>query len=256
MIDIQKAKQEFKKYISNYDINDKKIKLKIAHMERTSVIAKEIAKSLKLNSEDIQLAELIGLLHDIGRFEQIKKYKTFSDKDSVNHAELGVHILFQKGVIRNFIHDTQYDEIIKNAVGNHNKNKKDLAFSSQREELHSKIIRDADKMDIVYLLTFEDKEVVWEKADLSKDIISDEIYKGFIEEKAINYKKRKTAADTLVGNFAYIYDFNYKYSLQFIAEKDYFNKIYQRFRFEDKKTNERYQHIYQLVEEELKKYRG
>lgn len=252
MIDIEKAKRELKKYISNYDINDKKVKLKIAHIERTANISKKIAESLKLELEDVQLAELIGLLHDIGRFEQIKKYRTFVDKNSVNHAELGVQILFEQGLIRKFIEDTQYDEIIKKVILNHNKNKKYLIFSNKREEFHSKIIRDADKTDIIYILTFEEKEVVWEKADLSKEIISDEIYRQFIEDKVINYKERKTAADILVSHLAFIYDFNYKYPLQLIAQKEYFKKIYGRFKFEDDTTNKRYQHIYHLVEEELK----
>lgn len=251
MIDIQKAKQELKRYVNNYNVDDKKIKLKIAHIERTATIAKEIAKSLDLSEEDIQLAELIGLLHDIGRFEQIKKYQTFSDKDSVNHAELGAQILFEHGLIRNFIQDNRYDKIIKKAILNHNKNKKDVTFLDEKEELHSKIIRDADKTDIIYLLTFEEKKVAWEKADLSKDIISEEIYREFIEDKAINYKEKKTAADTLVSHFAFVYDFNYKYGLQFIKKKEYFKKIHQRFEFEDKKTNERYQNIYYLVEKEL-----
>lgn len=252
MIDIQKAKKEFKKYVSNYDINNQKIKLKIDHIERTANIAKEIAESLNLSKEDIELAELIGLLHDIGRFEQIKKYNTFSDKNSVNHGELGVKILFEEGLIRKFIEVSKYDEIIKKAILNHNKNKSDLKFANQREELHSKIIRDADKADIAYILTLEEKEVAWGKADLSKDVISDEIYREFIEDKEINYKEIKTAADKLISHFAYIYDFNYKYGLQLIAQKEYFKKIYERFKFKDEETNERYQYSYHLVEEELK----
>jgi putative nucleotidyltransferase with HDIG domain len=251
MIDIKRAKQELKKYVSNYDIEDKKIKLKIAHIERTASIAKKIAESLKLDTEDVQLAELIGLLHDIGRFEQIKRYNTFIDKNSVNHGELGAQILFEEGIIRNFIEDSKYDEIIKKSILNHNKGKKDLEFSNEKEELHSKIIRDADKIDIIYILTFEEKEVAWEKADFSKEKITDEIYREFIEDKAINYKERKTAVDTLVSHFAFIYDFNYKYSLQIIKEKGYFEKIYKRFKFENKETEDRINYIYKMVEKYL-----
>lgn len=251
MIDIQKAKQELKKYVSNYDIEDKKIKLKIAHIERTANVAKEIAESLKLSTEDVKLAELIGLLHDIGRFEQVKRYHTFIDKDSINHGELGVQILFEEGLIENFIEDRQYDEIIKKAIENHNKNKKDMIFSNEKEELHSKIIRDADKTDIIYFLTFEEKETAWGKADFSEEKITDEIYNGFIEDKAINYKKIKTSVDILVSHFSFVYDFNYKYGLQIIKEKGYFEKIYRRFKFEEKETEDRINHIYQIVKEYL-----
>ena len=86
-MNIKNARIEFKNYVKNYNPQDPKIALKISHIERVSQKAKELAISLNLSQEDINLAELIGLLHDIGRFEQIRIYNTFMDKDSVNHAE-------------------------------------------------------------------------------------------------------------------------------------------------------------------------
>lgn len=251
MIDIQKAKRELKKYVSNYDIKNNRIKLKIVHIERTASIAKEIAKKLELGEEDIQLAELIGLLHDIGRFEQVRRYNTFMDKNSVNHGELGVQILFEENIIRNFIEDNQYDQIIKKAILNHNRDKKSIETSSDKELLHSKIIRDADKTDIIYMLTFEDKETAWERATIDEEKITDEIYKEFMEDKDINYQKRKTAVDILVSHFAYIYDFNYKCALQIVKENEYFKKIYQRFNFKDKETKNKMEQIYNEVERYL-----
>ena len=253
MIHIQKVKKELKKYISNYDIQNNRIRVKIGHIERTAKIAKEIAKNMKLSEEDIQLAELIGLLHDIGRFEQVKRYNTFFDKDSVNHGELGVQILFEKGFIRDFIEDKQYDEIIKKSILNHNRNKEKIETTNEKEQLHSKIIRDADKTDILYMLCFEDKETAWGSANIEKEKISDEIYREFKENKAINYEKRKTAVDTLVSHFAYVYDFEDEHSLQIVREKGYFDKIYHRFQFEDKETQERMNQIYEMVKEYIEK---
>lgn len=253
MIDIQKAKRQVKKYVSNYDIENNRIRVKIGHIERTASIAKEIAKNMKLPKEDIQLAELIGLLHDIGRFEQVKRYNTFSDKDSVNHGELGVQILFEKDFIRNFIEDQQYDEIIKKSILNHNRNKEKIETTNEKERLHSKIIRDADKTDILYMFTFEDKETAWGSANIEKEKMSDEIYQEFKKDKAIHYEKRKTAVDALVSHFAYVYDFEDKHSLQIVKEKGYFDKIYQRFKFEDKETQERMNQIYEMVREYMEK---
>ena len=93
-IDILKAKQTFKEYVKNYNPEDEKIKIKIGHIERVSQIAKKLAENLNLDQEDIELSELIGLLHDIGRFEQAKRFNTFIDKDSINHGEYGVKVLF------------------------------------------------------------------------------------------------------------------------------------------------------------------
>ena len=125
----------------------------------------------------------------------------------------GVEILFHNGLIRHFIEDNKYDEIIKLAILNHNKAEIEKGLT-ERENLHAKIIRDADKTDIFYVLTVGDKEAIWEKSDLSNDIITDEIYREFIEDKTINYKNRVTSADILVSHFAYVYDFNFKETLQ------------------------------------------
>lgn len=251
MIDLRKARQAFKNYVETYNINNPKIELKIAHIERTAQISRKIAENLNLSEEDIELAELIGLLHDIGRFEQVRIYNTFSDRDSVNHGELGAKILFEDGEIRRFIEEDRYDNIIETAIVNHNRNRESMHWSNEREELHSKIIRDADKIDILYILTFGEKEVAWGKADLSNDKITDEIYREFMNKESIDYKKRETTADKLVSHFAFIYDFNYKYSLQTIKEKGYIDKIYERFTFNDNETEIMYNNIYKKIKEYL-----
>ena len=116
MIDINRAKNAFDEYVKNYNPENGKIRLKISHIKRVASISKDIATELGLSKEDIQLAELIGLLHDIGRFEQVRIYNTFVDKNSINHGQLGAKILFEDGLIRNFVEDNQYDEIIRKAI--------------------------------------------------------------------------------------------------------------------------------------------
>ena len=250
MIDMLMAKKAFADYVKSYDIQNDKIKMKIEHIERVSQVAKKLATRLELEEEDVKLAELIGLLHDIGRFEQIKRYNTFNDKKSVNHGEYGVHVLFNKqdGIIRKFIEDNQYDNIIKNAIYYHNKDKLDIPDNlTTRELLHIKIVRDSDKIDILNILTYEKKETAWEKADLSDDVITKEIYNEFMENGRIDYHKKKTSVDSLVGHFAYIFDFNFPDSIQYIKEQNYVEKIYNRFEFHNPETMKQYQNIYSKV---------
>ena len=147
MIDKEKALKAFYEYVSRYNPEDEKIMVKIEHIQRVAKNANDIAENLKLTREDIDLAWLIGLLHDIGRFEQVRLYHTFNDGKSVNHAEIGTKILFKNGLIREFIEDKQYDEIIKIAILNHNRPAIETGLT-ERQLLHSKIIRDADKVDI------------------------------------------------------------------------------------------------------------
>lgn len=246
MINKEKALKTFEKYVEKYNPEDEKIKLKKEHIQRVAKVAEEIAKSENLTDEDIGLAWLIGLLHDIGRFEQIRRYHTFNDGKSINHAEMGVKILFDEGLIKEFVEDRRYDELIRKAILNHNRARIESGLN-EKELLHAKIIRDADKVDIFYSLTVYSKEAVWESPDLSDEIISDKIFQEFKEDKIIEYKDRVSHADGLICHFAYVYDFNFKYSLQIIYRNNYIDKLYKRHTFKDEETMKRYDEIYELA---------
>ena len=185
MIDIEKAKNEFIKYVSNYDMNEKRIKSKYEHSFRVMENSRKIAESLNLNKEDIALATLIGLLHDIARFEQWKKYRVYNDKFSFDHGDKGAEFLEQNNFIRNFILEDKYDNIIKLAIKNHNKFKIDESITDEKTLLHCKIIRDADKLDIFY----EAQTIFWDTEEIRIEIgnsdISDSYFNQFILIKKI-----------------------------------------------------------------------
>ena len=67
MIDINRLKKELNKYINEFDINDPQIEMKIRHTYRVSSLSRQLATHLRLSDEDVDLAEAIGLLHDIGK---------------------------------------------------------------------------------------------------------------------------------------------------------------------------------------------
>lgn len=247
MIDILKAKQVFKEYIKSYNPEDGKIKIKIAHIERVSQIAKKLAEELGLDKEDVKLAELIGLLHDIGRFEQIRVYNTFLDKDSIDHGEYAIKVLYEDRLIKKFLDTDKYDNIIKKSILNHNRAKIEQGLS-EKENLHSRIIRDADKMDIFYVLTTGDKKELYGKLEDEK--ITNNIYEQFLKDKLINYNDLKTNVDLLVAQFTYVYDFNFKQSLAFIKKNQYIEKLYNRFEFKNEETKQRMKVVY----DELIKY--
>ena len=235
MIDIEKAKKFYKEYISNYNPKNPKIALKIAHIYRTAKKAKELAIYLGLSEEDIKLAELIGLLHDIGRFEQVKNYNTFVDRDSINHAEYGVKVLFEDNLIENFIDDRQYDRIIYLAVINHNRNNIEKGLN-KRESMHCKIIRDADKLDIFNVLLIEKDEAIYSFDKYPKEHISKSVKNDFIQNHKIDYSHRKTSADILVSHIAFVFDINYLYTLIKIKENDYINKLITRYDAKEEDT--------------------
>ena len=70
----KKVSKVFDEYTSNYNLKDKGIYLKYHHSYAVSNLMKDLAISLDLTDEEIEIAKVIGLLHDIGRFEQWKKF--------------------------------------------------------------------------------------------------------------------------------------------------------------------------------------
>ena len=145
MIDFIKAQKAFKEYLKDYNVKNGSIKLKIKHTYEVAKKSEYIAINLGLDKENIELAKLIALLHDIGRFEQIKQFGEYNN-EKLEHAEFGVKILFKDNLIRKYIDDDKYDEIISKAIYNHNKYKIQEGLN-EIELLQCKIIRDADKLD-------------------------------------------------------------------------------------------------------------
>ncbi len=222
MINIEKAKEAFAKYVSNYNAEDEKIAIKIKHTYRVVESSEYIAKNIGLEQEDIKLSMLIGILHDIGRFEQAKQYHTFVDSKSFDHADFGVEILFKDNLIREFIEDTKYDNIIRKAIQNHNKYKIEEGMD-ERELLHSKIIRDSDKIDNLNLIYLERLEVFPNRGGIPVERITDKVFKEFIKHRTILNADRITNLDYWISYIAWIFDLNFDASIQLVKERDYIN---------------------------------
>ena len=95
-INREKALAAFQEYTDRYDSSRDMIRLKIEHTYRVCGLCQQIARSLELPEEEVDIAWLTGLLHDVGRFEQQRVYGTFTDADSIDHAKYGARILFGK----------------------------------------------------------------------------------------------------------------------------------------------------------------
>lgn len=254
MIDIIHAKNEFKKYVANYNPKHPRIALKIGHIERVADVSKKIAESLNLSEEEIKLAELIGLFHDIGRFEQVRMTDSFSDRDTgINHGELSVKVLFEDGLIRKFIEETQYDDIIKKAVLNHNRAAIESGLS-EKELLFAKIIRDADKLDIFYTITIDSFPAIFWYDKFDCERISDIVIKQFEQGSYINYADIHNNADMLVAFYGYVYDLNFKSSLQYLAENQYLDIFKNRVieNFTSPILHEQVEHIHSIYKKYIK----
>ena len=251
MIDIEKAKLSLKKFLDKYDDkNELGFKLKVEHTYHVVDKAKEIATKLNLSDEDVYLAQLIALLHDIGRFEEITYLKQF-DSVGFDHASYGVKMLFEENLIKTFIEDDSYDEIIKVAIENHSRLTIEEGLN-ERCLLHSKIIRDADKLDNFRVKIEENIEEIFpgkvkNKDDMENSKISDKVYNAIKNEKCVDIHDRETLLDYWVCILAFAFDLNFKQSYEIVQNNNYIDNLIDRLTYNDFDTKQRIEYIRNII---------
>lgn len=229
---LPRLKSWFAEYARRYNSDDpnvqENIKLKAEHTLKVCEAIRDIGSSLHLSKKDLCLAETTGLFHDIGRFEQYRRYRTFFDNKSQNHADLGVKVLRDTQILDGL---EPYDvDLIMFAVGNHN-----LASlpdgESARRLLFLKLLRDADKVDIWRVVTdyYRNKGNNRNRAielDLPDvDHVSIPVYETLLNEKIVQMADLKTLQDFKLLQIGWIYDVNFPRTFQIIREKQYLRAI-------------------------------
>ena len=148
MIDRGLVADAFNRYVAAYSASDPKIRLKTAHTCRVAALCERIAVEVGVGDPD--LAWLCGMLHDIGRFEQVARYGTFIDAESVDHAALGADLLFREGLSKRFALEELPESarsLLETAIRGHNAFSVDPGLPRETAA-YCHILRDADKIDI------------------------------------------------------------------------------------------------------------
>lgn len=254
MINMERARATFEKYIEKRKSMDDidAFLLKRSHTYHVMKMSRFLAEKLNLSDEDIKLAELIGLLHDIGRFEELIMLKSFNNI-KFDHAAHGIKILFQDNLIREFIEDDKYDLIIKKAIYNHNKLKIEDGLD-QKALLHSKIIRDSDKLDNFRVKTVYKPDEIFHNDVNSKDEfensqISENVYDSMCNKNPVKLAYRKLPLDYYVVILGFIYDLYYRESYQIVKQNDYINRLIDKFEYKKVETKARMENIRRLLTE-------
>lgn len=257
MIDMIKAKIAFANYVAHYDAHVPSIKLKIVHTYEVIKCSDYLCDHLGLNEEDKQLAGLIALLHDIGRFEQWKQYQSFADHKTVDHALFSSELLFEQGLIREFVEDRQYDILIKYAIEQHNKYHIDDGFDD-RTLLFIHLIRDADKLDNFRVKETEKIEDILfaTTEDVNASLISPLVYEQMAHQELVYAPNRQTLLDMWLSYIAFIYDLHFDVSLHYIKDQRWISRSFDRFEPIDLKTHEQYlflkQKAFEYIERKIK----
>ena len=205
------------------------IKLKDEHSRRVCQEMLYLARQLGLSPQQKLTAEAIALLHDIGRFEQFAKYRTYNDARSINHNLLGLEVLRREKVLDGV--DEKEKQIIEKAIEYHGLRK--LPGDLDGESLlFSQLIRDADKLDVFYVVT----EYYAQYKDNPQDFMlelefpdgpdySPDVIEKLLRKERIDYKALSTLNDMKLLQLGWVYDVNFAATLKRIKERRFLEKL-------------------------------
>lgn len=267
-IDRQRVKDVFREYTSHYNAEDPKIKLKIDHTYRVAGLSERIAREIGLTGEEIELAWLIGMLHDVGRFEQLRRFGTFSDADSIDHAQFGVSLLFDDGLLEGYLskqedgtegenaeqEKTKWErtgQIIRTAIWNHSAYRLEEGLDAKTETF-CHILRDADKIDILKVNHDVPIEEIYNVTtqELRQAVVTKEVMQAFFEKHAVLRSLKKTPVDHIVGHSALVFELVYPVSYKIVGEQGYLDKILS-FDSDNPVTREQFRELRECMEEYL-----
>lgn len=225
-VERERVRETFREYTDAYDATDEKIKLKIDHTYRVAELCERIAKAEQMEKTEVDLAWLLGMLHDVGRFEQLRRYGTFSDADSIDHAALGADILFGgvlregEGLIRTYVDDAAEDEVIETAIRVHSAYRIPEGLAPRTEKL-CHILRDADKIDILRVNVETPMEEIYNvsTAALRWSPVTPAVLDAFYAHHCVLHSLKQYPADNAVGHASLVFELCYPESLRIVDEQ-------------------------------------
>lgn len=218
-------------YINSFPQEDadvqKNFLLKREHTARVCEEMRFLAGKLRLDTHESALAEICALLHDIGRFEQYHKYRTFMDPISEDHAEMGLKVIDKHSFLKGLSENDR--SLVRDAILNHNRVRIDPALE-RRSRFFTQMIRDADKLDIWGIVINHYKSNVKNDAvmlNLSQDnTISEKVFADLMAGKMAKKEDFRTVNDFKMNQIAWIYDLNFNCSLERARNRRYLQELF------------------------------
>ena len=206
------------------------IRLKEQHTHRTCEEMLYLARELGLLENQKRMAEAIALLHDTGRFEQFVKYRTYHDPRSVNHCLLGLEVLRRMKVIEGL--DSKERQLIERAIEYHGLMELPGGLDGECL-LFSKLIRDADKLDIFFVVVDNYRQYRENPEQFKLEVelpdepqYSAEVVEQLLAGQRIDYSMLRTWNDMKLCQLGWVYDVNFPQTLRRIMERGFLENIF------------------------------
>ena len=205
---------------------DSNILLKIEHSLHVQQECRHLAETEGFSTRMAVITEIAGLFHDIGRFEQLKKYNTFVDCKSIDHGDFGYQILEKQDFLSKLSSGDR--SVIMQATKLHNK--RTIGENHQEDVLKiARAVRDADKLDIMRVLLNEyakgklDKTVILHLEE--SDEISPKVMAHLVKRENPLIADFVTLTDFKLAQLAWIYDLNYMHTKHEFRKRGFYDQI-------------------------------
>ncbi len=229
---LRKIRTWWHAYVRRFDAVDadlrRNMRLKEAHTLRVCKEAASIARALAISREDLRLTEALVLLHDVGRFVQYARYRTFSDRLSENHALLGLKILKQERVLDPISPRSQ--QILRWAIRYHNQ-ARIPPVRDHRLVFFARLLRDADKLDIWRLMIDYSNSPPGRKNHAitiglpEGKGVSPGVMKDLRAQRIVARKDVKNLNDFKLLQLGWVFDVNYLPTLRTLQKRKYLEKL-------------------------------
>ena len=194
--------------------------------EVCEITEKIVAGEDRFTPRDTLIFRLCALFHDISRFEQYDKFKTFLDRQSFDHCDRSAALIDELGLVPELPAEDR--ACIIDAVRVHNK----FAIPADFPSAHlaaAKMVRDADKLAILRLI------IRFFNGDHSDPTIrldlpdtpgwTPAILETALSGRCVVYGDMKNINDFKLGLFAWSSDLNYPASAALALDEDLFGRL-------------------------------
>jgi len=225
----------FDGYINSFSIENKEIEQNIdiirSHSFHVVGLIEELGLQSNLSDTDIYLAKVCGLLHDIGRFNQLLNHGTFSDTDQINHVDLGISLITEDIPVTALLGE-EIKDIVVECIRYHESTELPKSISDKSLPVLL-ILRDADRLDNLKLMAdyySEHKPGFNKRLELelsNNSNISKKIHQYIMDEKVVDSKQILSLSDLKLQQMSWVFDFQFKRSFQIASENTYLKRIYE-----------------------------
>jgi hypothetical protein len=223
----------FEDYTNKFPSESAEVEANLRYKKEHSLRVRDhmltLGRALQLDTNQMFLAEVIGLFHDVGRFTQYVTYHTFKDHLSIDHAKLGLSVLEREQIFLGRVNEREKEVILK-AIRNHNQRVIHESVGGNAL-LFCKLIRDADKLDILdQVINFYENP--WRtpyfavEANHQDERYSPEIIQGILSGKQISYTSVKTPVDIKLARLAWLLDLSFPTASEIAKRKQFRERLW------------------------------